>query len=63
MMRAASRRHFLKTALMSGTSLTLPAGARSTFGQSPAVVTSDRMRPQIPSGLQMGDVLADRAVI
>jgi alkaline phosphatase D len=31
--------------------------------QAPAVITSDRMRPQTPSGLQIGDVLADRAIV
>jgi len=58
-MNPLSRRAFLKTGLASGVSLALPPA----FGQAPAVVTSERMRPQTPSGLQIGDVLADRAVI
>jgi len=58
-MKPLSRRGFLKTGLASGVSLALP----SAFAQSPAVITSERTRPQIPSGLQIGDVLADRAVI
>jgi alkaline phosphatase D len=31
--------------------------------QAPAVVTSDRVRPGFPSGVQSGDVLADRGVV
>jgi len=58
-MNPLSRRGFLKTGLASGVSLVLP----SAYAQAPAVVTSDRSRPQTPSGLQIGDVLADRAVI
>jgi alkaline phosphatase D len=59
-----SRRSFLKTSLASGVSLALPAAAAfAQAGQAPAVVTSERMRPQTLSGLQIGDVLADRAVI
>ena len=29
------------------------------FGQAPAIVVPDRVRPDTPSGLQMGDVSAD----
>jgi alkaline phosphatase D len=56
-----SRRRFLRTAVASSACLIVPARALSQRG--PAIVTSDRMRPQTPSGLQIGDVLADRAVI
>jgi alkaline phosphatase D len=52
------RRRFIKTCLTSGVGLALPA-----FGQAPAVVTSDRMRPRIAGGLQVGDVTADRALL
>ena len=31
--------------------------------QAPAVVTSDRQRPAFPSGVQSGDVLADRGIV
>ena len=31
--------------------------------QAPAVVTPDRLRPQIPYGVQSGDVTGDRAVV
>ena len=44
--------------LASGAALALPA-----FGQAPAVVTSERTRPQIASGIQIGDVTGDRAIV
>jgi alkaline phosphatase D len=63
-MNPASRRRFLKTTLMSGAALAAPRQSTATiFGQAPAIVTSDRMRPQVQSGIQVGDVLADRAMI
>jgi alkaline phosphatase D len=34
-----------------------------TFAQAPALVPSDRLRPLLPSGVQVGDVTAGRAVI
>src|SRR5262245_60478789 len=52
------RRAFLTTTLASGASLALPA-----FAQAPAVVTSERMRPQATSGLQIGDVTGGRALV
>jgi alkaline phosphatase D len=53
------RRAFIKTTLASGVTFALPA-----FGQqAPAIVTSERMRPQAISGLQIGDVSADRALV
>ena len=57
-MNSLSRRIFLKTGLATGASLALPA-----FGQAPAAVTSEASRPGAPSGLQIGDVLADRALV
>jgi len=33
------------------------------YAQAPAAVTPDRARPQFPSGVQSGDVLADRGVV
>jgi alkaline phosphatase D len=53
-----ARRRFLKTSLASGVALALPA-----FGQAPAVITSESSRPQTPSGLQIGDVTGDRALV
>ena len=37
-----------------------PAGV---FAQAPAVITSDKTRPQLPYGVQAGDVVGDRAVL
>lgn len=59
----SSRRTFLKTTLASGVSLALPAALSPALAQSPAIITSDRMRPQVPYGIQIGDVLGDRAMI
>lgn len=33
------------------------------FGLAPAIVTSERLRPVTPSGVQVGDVTANRAVV
>jgi alkaline phosphatase D len=57
-MNVASRRSFIKTSLASGVSLALPAMA-----QAPAVITSESARPKASSGLQIGDVTADRAIV
>lgn len=54
------RRSFLHATLASGASLLLPGRA---FAQSPAVVPSERSRPQLPSGMQVGDVTGDRALV
>jgi alkaline phosphatase D len=40
----------------------LGCGARAQIA-APAVVTSDKMRPAIPFGVQSGDILDDRAVV
>jgi len=53
-----SRRRFLTTTLASGAALALPA-----YGQAPAVITSERARPQVTSGIQIGDVSGDRALV
>jgi len=60
-MTTPSRRQFLHTAMMGGAGLAVPHGF--AFAQAPAIVTSDRLRPHAPSGLQIGDVLADRAIV
>jgi alkaline phosphatase D len=52
------RRRFIKNSLASGVALSLPA-----LAQAPAVITSERSRPQIASGLQIGDVTGDRAIV
>jgi len=55
-------RRFIRRRLMlaSAASLALP---KSLYAQAPAVVTSERARPQLPSGLQIGDVTGERALI
>ena len=54
------RRRFLVTsAAASGLGLSTVLA----HAQAPAVVTSDRARPGFPSGVQSGDVLADRGVV
>ena len=61
-----SRRSFLSSSALALGGIALGAGgARTVWGQTaaPAVITSDRMRPGVPSGVQSGDVSADRAVI
>jgi alkaline phosphatase D len=57
-MKQITRRTFIKSSLASGAALALPA-----FGQAPAVITSERMRPQMPSGIQFGDVVSGRAIV
>lgn len=57
-MSSFSRRSFIKTTLASGAALALPA-----YAQAPATITSDRMRPQMPSGIQIGDVVSGRAIV
>ena len=61
-----SRRSFLSGSARALGGIAFSAGgARTVWGQTaaPAVITSDRMRPATPSGVQSGDVSADRAVI
>src|ERR1700690_1912528 len=58
-----TRRTFLKTTLASGVSLALPAALPGALAQAPAIVTSERARPQVPYGIQIGDVLGDRALV
>src|SRR5262245_43720034 len=61
-----NRRRFLRQAAaavggLAGASLARPpAWAQRT---APAIVTSDRMRPSIPYGVQSGDVTRDRAIV
>ena len=52
------RRRFLKSSLASGVALSFPA-----LGQAPAIITSERSRPQALSGIQIGDVTGDRAIV
>ena len=54
-----SRRRFLQTS----SALALPALPGMALAQAPAVITSDRMRPQILSGVQAGDVTGGRGLV
>ena len=56
-----NRRRFMEATLASGATLLVPNSA--VRAQAPAVVTSERSRPQLPSGLQIGDVTGERALI
>lgn len=53
------RQFLLASAATAGTGLT---GALA-HAQAPAAITRDAQRPQFPSGVQSGDVLADRGVV
>ena len=57
-MKTISRRRFLKNSLASGVALSFPA-----LGQAPAIIASDRSRPLAASGIQIGDVTGDRAIV
>jgi alkaline phosphatase D len=56
-----SRRRFGQ--LLLGTAAAGLTTRRLWSGQSPAIVTSDALRPKLPSGIASGDVTADSAVI
>lgn len=53
------RRRFLQSSL-AGSALALPA---TRLLAAPAIVGSDAVRPTLPSGIQIGDVTANRALI
>ncbi|QND85408.1 Phosphodiesterase/alkaline phosphatase D [Chromobacterium vaccinii] len=53
------RRHFLKTTLAGSGGWLLGAAAQA----APALIVPDRLRPQAASGIQIGDVGADRAIV
>ena len=65
-----SRRAFVGTALAAGAAAAASAVAGAAGRRlwqpgdgAPALVTAERLRPQLPSGIQSGDVLPDRAVL
>ena len=58
----ADRRTFIKHALAGGVTLTGLAGILHSR-QAPAAVASDSLRPMAPWGLQIGDVVGDRAMV
>ena len=56
------RRTFIKHALAGGVTLTGLAGILHSR-QAPAAIASDSLRPMAPWGLQIGDVVGDRAIV
>ncbi len=59
-----SRRGFLGASLAAGAGfLAGCAGVREPTPGAPALVTSERLRPRLPSGVQSGDVTSSRAVV
>ncbi|BAZ40880.1 hypothetical protein NIES4101_68410 [Calothrix sp. NIES-4101] len=59
-----SRRQFLLTAAtVGGAIITNNLLSKSTFAQAPGIVTSEKLRPQIPYGVASGDINGDNAVI
>jgi alkaline phosphatase D len=56
------RRQFLKQALAGGVALSGIGGILYSR-QAPAVIASDSLRPMAPWGLQIGDVVGDRAIV
>ena len=59
-----SRRTFLGASLAAGAASILPRQARwLPAAGAPAVITAERLRPVLPSGVQVGDVLSNRAML
>jgi alkaline phosphatase D len=56
-----NRRDFVRLGMTSA--LGAAASPRLVFGQAPAIVSSEKARPQLPFGAASGDVTDDRAVI
>ena len=61
-----SRRTLLKRSALAGGGMfagaLVPARGVAQAG-APAVITSDKLRPMLPSGVQSGDLLGDRAMV
>ncbi len=59
-----TRRAFVGASLAAGASaLVRPTSLWTPQQGAPSIVSSDRLRPLMPSGVQSGDVLADRAIL
>ena len=58
-----TRRAMLRRSALAGGGLAAGLGPLRAFGQSAPVITSERMRPQLPYGIQTGDLLGDRAIL
>lgn len=57
------RRAFLWSTAKAAGGLALGSAAQRILAQAPAIVVSDAARPQVPSGVQAGDVRGDRAIV
>jgi alkaline phosphatase D len=62
---ALSRRALLRRSALAGGALIAGglAGRASAEQSAPAVITSERMRPTLPYGVQSGDLAGDRAIV
>ena len=58
-----NRRRFLIHSAATVAGLGTGLARRAAWAQAPAVVTPDRQRPQIPYGVQSGDVTGERAIV
>jgi alkaline phosphatase D len=60
-----TRRALLQRSALAGAGLAAGLVPVRAFAQqgAPAAITSDRMRPQLPSGVQAGDLAGDRAIL
>ncbi|MCE2899698.1 MAG: alkaline phosphatase D family protein [Gemmatimonadaceae bacterium] len=59
-----SRRDFLATSVAVGALAAFPSAPRRPPAVgAPAIITPERFRPVMPSGVQVGDVLQDRAIV
>lgn len=62
--RTFSRRDFLGTSLAAGIGgMTGCAGSPLVPGRGPGLITSPRLQPELPSGVQVGDVTDSRAIV
>ncbi|MFZ6756956.1 alkaline phosphatase D family protein [Undibacterium sp. Ji50W] len=57
-----SRRQFLRQATV-GASTLLGGSSLPAFALSPAYITSDKLRPQLPCGVMSGDITGNKAII
>lgn len=59
-----SRRAFLTRSLHAGVGLAgVVPGVPGLWSAAPAIITAERLRPQLPGGIQAGDVTDSRAVL
>jgi alkaline phosphatase D len=61
--RLSRRKFLLGSALTGGGIIASNLVSKSGFAQAPGIVTSDKMRPQIPYGVASGDITGNSAVI